>query len=576
MNHETRSLNASAAEVLALAFCSLFPEAQLLSAGIDGVGFYYDFNLQQKVDNAFIPRLEELMRGFFKSEEPITVFEMMRENAAQLFLHKGQAHKAELVKSYPFNIIPIVSIGDFRDYAFENFLSALPAAVFLKILSITPRLFYLDSFGEIPAVRVYGAIFSEKKDLKAFVKQLESKRENEHKTLGKEMGLFTAGEAACEGEIRWLPKGAQLRELLLGQFRRDHERLGFAPFYSQRVVDISTLSKEELLANKGFPHFEQEEVEYIWSPLVAKENALAFCCDEHSASELPLRFFEYVDSYEGVLPQHLDGLLKSRSFTADYATVFCSASQVVEELISSLQYIDKIITIIGAKFRWALVSRGKKRAGTADQWTKALRWISEAVNTCGITLDEESCADEILAGPQIQVLFADAFGREWCGPKIRMNFYLPAQHALCYHECDGSKHRPVMLERTAFGSLERSIALMLESSNGMLPLAFAPEQFRIIPVGPENQAYSKEILKELQRKGYRAKLDCNLSSLGAKIHSAERARVPYAFIIGKREQNEKMVSVRSSGAKGKTLRRSLEDFLEHLKAEGVLAAETLN
>jgi len=579
MNHEFQAVKATLAEALALAFCDLFPEAQLLSAGTDAVGFYYDFMLPQKVDSTFIPRIEEVMRTFLKTNEPVVIQEMMRENAAQLFLHKGQPCKAELVASYPFNIVPLVAIGDFKDCAFSPLLESLPSEFFLKILSITPKLYYIEAIGELEAIRVYGVAFECKKALKTFVKGLDAKSQDKHKILGREMGLFDAQEGLKEGEVFWEPKGALFREFLIAMLKRDHKALGFIPFYSKRTTQVSDLSKGELLANKRFPTFEQEGVEYLWAPMAAKEHAIAFSKGKYSALELPVRFFECIDVCEGILPQHLSGLLKSRSFTADYAHVFCSASQVVEELISSLQYIDKIISIVGAKFRWLLVSRSYKRAGTTDQWTKALRWIAEATKACGIVFEDEISegdVDEPLVGPQIQVLFADAFGREWVGPKIGLNFNLPSQQGLCYYECDGSKHQPVMLERSAFGSLERTIALMLESFDGALPLAVAPEQFRVITVGAESLPYGKEIFKELQRKGYRATLDCNLSPLGAKIHAAESARVPYALIIGNRELNEKVVSVRSSGGKGKALRCSLDEFLEHLKVEGVLAAETLN
>lgn len=580
MSDESRKLQATCAEALAIAFCSLFPEAQPLSAGVDGLGFYYDFAVEQKVDDSFISRIEEIMRDFLKTEETVSVVEMMRENAAQLFLHKNLPYKSDLIGALPFNIVPIVAVGDFRDFAFESFLQALPSKTFCKILSITPRLFFLESVGQISALRVYGVAFDEKKDLKAFIKQWNSNKQKNHVSLGAEMGLFLAGEGVAEGGVQWLSKGARLREMLLSQWRLDHANMDFSPFYSQSVVDVLSLSKSEQLSSKFFPHFEQEGVEYVWASQAAKEHAADFSREKCFSWELPMRFCEWQNSFKSILPQHIDALFNSPACTADYATVFCAQDQVVEELISSLQYINKIINMVGAKFRWFLVFHGRKRAGTASQWAKALHWISEASSACGITLEEKlsqsEAADEVLAGPQIQVHFADALGRWWCGSKIGMNFHLPTQQALCYQESDGSKRQPVMLERTAFNSLERVIALMLEGYNGMLPLALAPEQFRILPVGPGNYAYSKEIFKELQRKGYRANLDSNLSPLGAKIHAAECAKVPYVLIIGNQELNDKVVSVRSSGGKEKALRCSLEDFLERLKAEDVLPAETLN
>jgi len=559
--------SATAAEVLALAMTNLFPHAQLLAGGVDGMRFYYDFAIEQHVAPALIPRIEELIRAELKADHPIRILEMMRENAAQLFIHRNQAAKAELIALQPWNVVPIFAMGDFRDLACGDYLPSTAPIVSIRILEILKVPFYLEGFDRMEATRVYAVVVPEKKAFKILSKKIEAAKKNDHRLLGREMDLYTVDEDVDALDVHWKPRGVVLREVLLDFWRQQHRLSEYFPARCNRFIVKELLQKEEG-KNAALPSLSVDGGEQVFAPRAATHHAQLFKDSEFSASDLPVRYAECVDLCSLHPLERLSGLLRSRTYTADSVSIFCSAEQVVTELISSLQFISQFLIIPDVEHRWILSRKSEK--SPAKQWAQGTQWMEAALQACGIcpvTVEPSSAFDQSLVdAPQLELHLMDPLGRQWCISRLSLNFYLPARFGLCYQGDGGTRHRPIMIQRSAFVSLERTIALLIELYGGLLPFWLAPEQLRVIPVTEANSAYASELLLKLQQQGYRAKIDRELCSLGAKIHAAECARVPYALIIGDREQKDRLLSIRRCGGQTESVRMSLENFLETVLA----------
>lgn len=568
------SLDAAAAELLALAVTTIFPGSQLLSAASDGFGFYYDFYLEQHLDHLLVPRIEEHIRGYIKSALEIRSSEMMRENAAQLCLHRGQHIKAELALQALCNVIPVVSMGEFCDLPFAPCLEVLPPMAVVKILDVSHRAFYLESRGEIEATRIYATVAEDKKTIKLRVKQFEAAKKHAHALLGQEMHLFSIDESVGNLGVHWLPSGVALRDVLQQLWRKELALKGFQFTRTERFLKAPRRGKN--LGPTSLPTFECEGIERILVSSVSEHHRALFCRGSYRSEELPVRLAEWVDRFQDLPLHRLAALFVTRSFSADETHIFCSPELVVEELISSLQFIQKIINMVDVEGQWILTSP-LKRGGASAREGRALQAMKAAMQACGIeclslspaesqTWPHSEAANSDVSHSdvsKVELYFYDALGRRWAGPGISVNFHLPAQQGLCYQKRDGSRHPPVVIECSFCGSIERLIAILLEQHHGWLPFWLAPEQFRVISVGEENRGYARDVFLKLQQLGYRVGWDCCSSyvegkanrgkvvSLGAKIHAAESEKVPYLLILGSQEEKEKSISVRALAQESK-------------------------
>lgn len=568
-----QKIRQSAAELLAMAVCDLFPGALLVEGDATDIGFYYDFIVEQPLDERGIPLIEERIRSLIKAALPFKVTEMMRKNAIEFFRFHDQDIKAEMLSQSDSTLVTVVKIGEFHDLCDGEVVALSNEVGAFKLLEIAPATLPLPDGESLEVVRIQGTAFDNPQTLKKFLKLAESAKRRDHRTLGKEMGLFTTFDDAATGAWFWLPKGIFLKEQLLSLLRSSHAAQHVQLLSTPRFVKPSLLKKGgrcQLPAEVAniFPSFSIEGADYVATPTISPLHALVFKGKLRSYRELPVRYAESAEVYTLGKEARLWGMLRARAYTVDMTHIFCSKEQVYDEMISSLQFIDKTVKIFGFEHHWYLVPPGKKYCGTAESWGKCLELMGKALNECGMdyTRDEEGNG---FYGPRAEMRLVDALGREWKGPYVGIDFNLPAKMGLRYQGADDEMHVPMMIVRSLFGSLERFVAILVEHYGGLFPLWLAPEQVRVIPVGEKNVEGARQVLAKVQQEGLRATIDCSSGGLGSKIHAAEVEKVPYMLIVGEKEEKSGLITVRSCNRSGTNSGMSLETFLTQMKQEDI-------
>lgn len=556
----TNSLYASrllAAEVLAYCVCDLFPGAQLVSGGVSEIGFHYDFSVEQPLDENAIPLIETTIKAIVKQGRPIKVHEMMRENAADLLRFHGQSVAALLLEEDPNNIVPILEMGKFYDHLpmgkKVDVADTTEAIGVVKILAVTHETAYIPGTGNLPITRVKATAFPDPQSLKQFLKK-NGRFKQGHRLLMEEMKLaIPMDEGYC-----WLPKGYLLRELLLEWWSDQVRSQG-----SQRIASPGMIktAKEQVLSVE----FEGENYQ-IFSDR-AEAHARLYARTKPTYKEMPVRYAEYGEKFAPVRRQDLDGMLRSSLFYADSLNQFCEQEQVPQELISYLQFLDKIVKIVGFEYQWHLVaSRGSRSAGTLAKWDLAVDWLMKAIEACGFAYVQDGL-NEAVIGPRLEIRISDPLGQQWPGPSLSVDLKHPMQCKLYYKDAHGREHTPVMLSGSVFGSIERFTALLLEHFAGQLPLWLAPEQVRVLPVGGRKGDYANALLLQIKEAGFRANVDHSDEKLSGKVHAAEREKVPYIVIVGDQEEKEALITLRSCRQGGMQSRIRLEHFLEQLSKD---------
>lgn len=551
----------SAAELLAYTVRDMFPTVLLHGAEVTDLGFYYDFFFDQPINEEIFPFIEERMRFLIKRAIPISTLEMMRENAIAFFRHLTQPYLAESLKTIPDLLVQICQIEEFYDLCSLPGVKNTQQIGFIKLIKLE----------EIPnqrnGVRIHGVVFSDKAQLKAFFKRAEVAKKRDHCQLGQEMALFSFQKESCPGSITWLPKGMILKELLLSWWKQEHCKQHFQFLSTPKLIHSSFFNQFVPSAlKKVFPSVKIDDQEYLLNPHHDWFHALVFNSTPHTYRDLPIRYAESIDCYSNEKKGTLHGLLRSRTFSADTAQIFCSPSQLRDELISSLHFIHQSVNMLGFRHRWFLCLRGQKFAGTLNQWNETVDLMTEALSECGLEyqLDKES---HPFYGPCVEIRFVDAIGVEWKGPYLGVNFYLPNCFALQYQSQDDRIRAPIMITRSMFGSLERVIAILIEHTAGLLPFWLAPEQLRVIPVSEKNMAYAWKVLNVIENSKLRASIDHLQENLSAKIHAAKREKIPYLIVLGDKEENKNDITVRSCDQDTIKSGVKLESFLDELKQD---------
>jgi threonyl-tRNA synthetase len=570
MNSSFLKIRNSAAEILASVVLDLLPGALLIGGTGTEIGFYYDFIFKQKIDENFIPLLEEKMRAIIKEDIPLQNLDMMRENGGSFLKHHRQDIRAYFALEAKENIISLLKIGNFHDYCQSSCLSTSSEMGVFKILNIFPINRYVPTMGDVRVTRIQGTAFLEPQSLKKFIKKLENAKGLDHVQLGKEMKLFTFQEDASLGCSFWETKGMALRNFLLELWRKKHQN-GFHLLHTPSIIKKNLLKRagffdDPLHEDVKFPTFSAEGCDYVSSPTVAPQHCLTFMANPKYLSDLPVRYTEHREFFEDCCPEKICGLLKSRSYSKEVTHIFCTLDQIDKELISSLQFIDKSIKMFGFEYHWYLIPRGRKSAGTKADWEKGTQWITKALKDCGFAYTTDLDAHSFY-GPRVALRFKDVLGREWEGPYIEIDLNLVEKLGVRYQESEGRMIAPVMLAISMFGSLDRFIAILLEHYAGLLPLWIAPEQIRMIPVGEKNFKAAEVLKKKIQLEGFRVGIDCRNDKLGSKIHSAETERIPYMVIVGEKEEKGDVITIRTCQNQKKLSGMNLESFLKKLREE---------
>lgn len=556
-----QDLRQSAASLFAFALLELFPDAQLMSSELNQLGFTYAFYVEQPLQEDILGLFEDKMRSLVKQALPIESIEMMRENASGFFLHRGQKGKARLVGQSSYNIVPILKIGEsFYDYGHPPYVETTKELAFFKLQKLE------KVEGKDNLYVLTGTVFPDPKQLRKFLKVYEEAKKRDHRLLGRELELYGQAAQAAGGWF-WLPKGAFLRELLLGWWRAENVSRGFLPVSTPRLVSPS-LMRGSTRASVGFQKNRQVDEELIPAPSLEPLHALLFSMEDHVEAQLPVKFSECAElPGKHCAPEH--GLFQPALATVDRSHAFCSPGQVLKELIYSLQFIEKTVNILGFEYHWSLILRRSKYAGTIEDWNSVLGWMEEALQACNCEYVKES-SEGGYDGPRMVMRMKDALGREWDGPFIGVDFNHPKRLGLHYHGADGRMHTPYMITQSTFGSLERFIAVLVEHYGGAFPLWLAPEQVRLLPISSAQHGYADGICKTMAEAGIRCRVDYRQEPLGTKIHAVEREKTPYALVLGDAEEKNGVVNVRSCNEHGQTKRMKLAEFLQKIQEEATV------
>ena len=588
-------LRHSCAHVLATAVLRLFPETQLDIGPPTESGFYYDIDLDKKLDGADLEAIEAEMKKIVKENQRFTRFECSREEALAKIKKIGQ----ERYKPGRLNDIPegetisFYQNGEFIDLCAGTHVDYTKKIKAFKLLSIAGAYHRGDEKNK-QLQRIYGTAFPSKAELEAYMEQLEQARARDHRKLGKELKLFHIDEAVGSGMILWTPKGAIIRQELQNFISEelrmaDYEQVftphigklglyrtsGHFPYYKDSqfppIVEPGTVDR---LAQEGCScaelsnQLDSGEIDgYLLKPMNCPMHIKVFDSQPHSYRDLPVRLAEFGTVYRWEQSGELNGMTRVRGFTQDDAHLFCTEDQIGQEIKGCLDLVKLVFKTLGmSDYRVRIGLRDPdsgKYVGEAAKWDKAEAALREAAESLNVDFIEEP-GEAAFYGPKIDFVVKDVIDREWQLGTVQVDYNLPERFDLHYIGADNEKHRPVMIHRAPFGSMERFVGVLIEHFAGNFPTWLAPEQVRILPMNDELVPKAQEVEKLLKSAKVRVAIDPIADKLGAKIRRAELDKVPHMLVIGKREAEEGKVAVRSRTNKSLEGVKKPEDFLKDL------------
>ncbi len=566
----------SAAHVLATAVLRLYPDTLLDIGPPTESGFYYDFDSQVAFTPEILLKIEEEMGRVIKENQRFERLEASRKEAIDLIREMGQeTYKLGRLDDIPENeTISFYRNGEFLDLCAGSHVSHTKKIKAFKLTQVAGSYHRGDS-SQKQLQRIYGTAFASKEELARHLQDLEEAKLRDHRILGKELGLFHIDEQVGQGLVLWKPNGAVVRQELEGFITEKLKEQGYSQVYTPHVgkLDLYRTSGHfpyyqdsqyppiihreclEKLAEQGCSCSElsnklsQGEIDgYLLKPMNCPMHIRIFKSEPHSYRDLPVRLAEFGTVYRWEQSGELNGMTRVRGFTQDDAHLFIREDQLQEEIQGCLTLVKLVFSTLGMnEYRVRVSLRdpdSDKYVGSPEAWAKAESSLLEAVRTLEVEYKEE-IGEAAFYGPKIDFVVKDVIGREWQLGTVQVDYNLPERFDLTYVGMDNKEHRPVMIHRAPFGSMERFCGVLTEHFAGNFPTWLAPEQVRLLPMNDELIPFASECLDRLKGRGIRASLDKQSAKLGAKIRKAETDKVPHMLIIGKREAEEGLVSVRS-------------------------------
>ena len=560
-------LRHSTAHVMAAAVCRLFNNVKLDIGPSTDDGFYYDFDLEERITPDDFERIEEEMRRIVAEDLPFERLEVSREEARELL--KDQPYKLERLADVPEGeTISFYRCGNFLDLCRGPHVESTGKLRAFKILNVAGS--YYRGLETNPMLqRLYGTAFTNPKQLRLYLKQVEEAKKRDHRRLAKELDLYSISEKVGPGLVHWHPKGARIRSIIEDFWRREHFRNGYDILYTPHV------GKANLWETSGHLDFYKEGMyapmdvdgqEYFIKPMNCPFHIEVYKSTLRSYRELPLRWAELGTVYRYEKAGTLHGLFRVRGFTQDDAHIFCTTDQIEDEVKEVIRFCNFIWKTFGfTEVKAYLSTRPEKAVGEQARWDQATQSLEAAIKAEGLPyeIDEGGGA---FYGPKIDLKVKDAIGREWQTSTIQFDFNLPERFDLKYIGDDGEAHRPYMVHRALFGSLERFFGILTEHYAGGFPVWLAPEQVRVLPLSDDQADYAEQVLSELRKADVRATVDARQGKLNGKVKHAQLDKVPYMLIIGAKEQENGKVAVRHR-LKGMQGECALDEFIDRLKKE---------
>jgi len=560
------TLRHTASHILAQAVKRLWPEAKLAIGPAIDKGFYYDIDMEHTLTPEDLGKIEKEMSRIVKENLPITKSVMPRQEAIEFFKAKNEDYKVELIQDLPEDaVISCYSQGDFIDLCAGPHVASTGKVKAFKLQSIAGAYWRGDEKNKM-LQRIYGTAFEKKEELDAYLHLLEEAAKRDHRKLGKELGLFVIKEEG-PGFPFFLPKGMALRNELENFWREVHHE-----FEYEEIRTPIILNKQLWETSGHWFHYREnmyttiiDEEEYAIKPMNCPGGILVYQNEMHSYRDFPLRYAELGLVHRHELSGALHGLFRVRAFTQDDAHVFMLPSQMQSELMKVIELFDRIYSQFGLKYHVELSTKPDNAMGDDAIWEAATEALRNAIEAKGIPYVINP-GDGAFYGPKLDYHIEDSLGRTWQCGTIQLDMNLPERFQIEYVGEDGQKHRPIMIHRACFGSMERFIGILTEHYAGAFPTWMAPVQVKILPISEKHVEYAKELAKQMHRDYVRVEVDDRSEKIGYKIRQAQMAKVPYMLVVGDKEVEEGTVNVRKHG--GDELGSvPFEEFFNSIKIE---------
>ena len=560
------ALRHTASHILAQAIKRLYPDAKLAIGPSIADGLYYDIDKEVPLTSDDLEKVETEMKKIVKENLPIERFELPRAEAIALMKEKDEPYKVELIEDLPEDaVISFYRQGEFTDLcAGPHLMSTKPVKAF-KLTSLAGA-YWRGSEKNKMLQRVYGTAFTKKADLDEHLAMIEEAKKRDHRKLGKELGLFMMCEEG-PGFPFFLPKGMVLKNTLMEYWREIHQKAGY-----QEISTPIILNRRLWETSGHWDHYKEnmytteiDGEEYAVKPMNCPGGVLVYRSEPRSYRDLPLRLGEVGLVHRHEKSGQLHGLMRVRCFNQDDAHIFMTQDQIKDEIKGVANLIDEVYRLFGFKYHVELSTRPEDSMGSDEDWEVATEALRSALDELGLEYVVNE-GDGAFYGPKIDFHLEDSIGRTWQCGTIQLDFQLPLRFELEYTGADGEKHRPIMIHRVAFGSIERFIGILIEHFAGAFPTWLAPVQVKVLPISDKYADYAKKVYEELQAAGIRVEMDTRSEKIGYKIREAQGQKIPYMLIAGAKEEEEGTVSVRSR-FKGDEGSRTLEAFISDIKEE---------
>ena len=540
----------TAAHVLAQAVKRLYPETKLsIGPAIDD-GFYYDFDRDGGFTPEDLPKLEAEMKKIVKENLKLETYTLPREEAIDFLKSKGEDYKVQLVEDLPEDApISFYKQGEFVDLCAGPHALYTKAVKAFKLTSIAGAYWRGDEHNKM-LTRIYGTAWESKEDLEKYLTMLEEAKKRDHRRLGKELGIFTISEEG-PGFPFFLPNGMTLKNTLIEYWRELHVREGY-----QEISTPMILNQELWLQSGHWDHYKDnlytttiDDEVYCIKPMNCPGSTIVYRTEPRSYRDLPVRYGEL-----GLVHRHeksgtLHGLFRVRCFTQDDAHLYMTPDQIEEEIEGVVRLIDEVYSKFGFKYHVELSTRPEDSMGSDEDWEKATNGLRNALEKLGLEYAVNE-GDGAFYGPKIDFHLEDSLGRTWQCGTIQLDFQMPQRFDLEYIGADGDKHRPVMVHRVIFGSIERFMGILIEHYAGKFPVWLSPVQVKVLSVSEKSFGYAKEVFERLKDAGIRVQLDNSDEKIGYKIRQAQLQKVPYMLVLGEKESDDgTVVTVRTRDGK---------------------------
>ncbi|EHD2716194.1 threonine--tRNA ligase [Campylobacter coli] len=552
----------SCAHLMAQAIKSLYPEAKFFVGPVIEDGFYYDFRVESKIGEEDLVKIEKKMKELAEAKIEISKYEITKNEALAKF--QNDDLKQEVLLRIPDGAVSIYKQGEFEDLCRGPHVPNTKFLRFFKLTRVAGAYLGGDEKREM-LTRIYGTAFADKESLKEYLTIIEEAKKRDHRKLGTELKLFTFDDEIGGGLPIWLSNGARLRSKLEHILYKIHRLRGYDPVRGPELLKADAWKISGHYANyKENMYFTQiDEQEYGIKPMNCVGHIKIYQSDVRSYRDLPLKFFEY-----GVVHRHeksgvLHGLFRVREFTQDDAHIFCMPSQIKEQVLEILAFVDNLMKLFDFSYEMEISTKPEKAIGDDEIWDTATKALKEALDKQGLKygIDEGGGA---FYGPKIDIKITDALKRKWQCGTIQVDFNLPSRFKLEYTDSDNEKKQPVMLHRAILGSFERFIGILTEHCAGEFPFFIAPTAVGIVPIGEAHIAYAKEIQKELLELNIDSEVYEKNESLSKKIRIAEKQKLPMILVLGDEEVAKRSVALRDRRAKEQK-NLSLDEFIKLVK-----------